>query len=1134
MSFQTFVTERLATITAQINAFIQNAKKIDELPKQVTLDPNSRFHVSRGGLSEYLEVRGIIDAINNNTYNQLVSIGEITLVGNEVTVPSGAEWQINSVFYNTFTDTVITIPYAATGLTRKDILAANTLGQIVRVPGAESAGLAVRPNIPIDTILVTEIDASELVIGEPEQPVTLEALATKTDKGGFPGTSQDLNQRIGVLESIQSLNTNFTGKAYAIWTGFGLVFDVIYPDYYIQGILYPGATEQLTLIPSNPTDPRLDTIAVDSTGAIQINGDAAPNPPFPTIDPETQIYITTVLIDAGAVTPTGVSSENVYLENTEWTAISNNGTVNFNAIATPFQGTKHIDCGVFTNGQYLRFTDSVINQIADYTLLKFYINLKAVFSNSSKFSVKFYNGTTLISSVVTISSGTYGFDRNAINTYQTIILPLADFTFTNSSFDRIEIVMVGANATGFRIDNISLAQGAGSSSPDQKAITSIITDNSVVNATQKDDTIQLIGGLGIDITSVGKVITISGTTDLSDYYTKAETLAITDNKVDKDGAKVLSDNNYSTSEKNKLASIDATHYLPPLQTTAQLSALPQATISDKARVYVEDELSDYFYDATASSGDIAPDDQTGGVGFWRKVAVGGETAASIKTKYESNPDTNAYTDAEQALVGTISGKEAVSNKTDVIAGNEASSSLFASIKGIVDWLTSSKIKSILGITTLSGSNTGDQTTTAGLSNTTDKNLITDAQLTKVNAIDQSVSAAEKATWNAGDMTTNTDQTVSGVKTFLAGMFGIRNAANTFTSFFASAVTASRTWTWPDKDGTVAMVSDISAVATINNVITDSASSRTLVITDAQKVVQMTYNGGTGSIVVPTNASVPFIIGTTICVYWNPGGVQNPGRNLTISGSGITFLAANGLATDMPTLFFLTKVGSDTWLVEADVSGFKRTGTNTLSTSISINLGTLGATTVDATNFGNNGNGTYLQRTTTGFNMLNSGSGATGSANFFNDVLTWIPTINTNSTYISYKCTPTINQTGTSAGISRGYYCNPLLTSAFDFRALDIQKGSIVLPYLDKSATYIISNNDYLIDCTSGTFTATLPTAVGCAGKTYVLKNSGSGVITISTTSSQTIDGASSYSLSAQYKYVTVVSNGANWIITANN
>lgn len=125
------------------------------------------------------------------------------------------------------------------------------------------------------------------------------------------------------------------------------------------------------------------------------------------------------------------------------------------------------------------------------------------------------------------------------------------------------------------------------------------------------------------------------------------------NKVDKITGKGLSTEDYTTSEKNKLASIDATHYLPPLQTTVQLSALPQAGISDKARVYVETDLSDYFYDVTASSGDIAPNDQVGGTGFWRKVSVGGETAASIKVKYESNADTNAFTNALKAKLDSI-------------------------------------------------------------------------------------------------------------------------------------------------------------------------------------------------------------------------------------------------------------------------------------------------------------------------------------------------------------------------------------------------------------------------------------------------------------------------------------------------
>lgn len=49
---------------------------------------------------------------------------------------------------------------------------------------------------------------------------------------------------------------------------------------------------------------------------------------------------------------------------------------------------------------------------------------------------------------------------------------------------------------------------------------------------------------------------------------------------------------------------------------------------------------------------------------------------------------------------------------------------------------------------------------------------------------------------------------TGVKTFLAGMFGLRNVANTFTSFFTNTNTASRTYTLKDANGTLAFTTDI--------------------------------------------------------------------------------------------------------------------------------------------------------------------------------------------------------------------------------------------------------------------------------------------------------------------------------------
>ncbi len=183
MSFQTFVTERLAAITATLNAISTNAKKIDELPVQELLNSFSKIHVSNNGISESLSIQKIIDVILDNTTNQIISIGEITLVANNLTIPLNAQWLINGVNYNTTSDTVINIPYAETELTRTDILVANTLSQIIRISGIETAGIAVRPNIPTDTILVTEINVTDSSVGDPTPPITGDAFRSKIEKG---------------------------------------------------------------------------------------------------------------------------------------------------------------------------------------------------------------------------------------------------------------------------------------------------------------------------------------------------------------------------------------------------------------------------------------------------------------------------------------------------------------------------------------------------------------------------------------------------------------------------------------------------------------------------------------------------------------------------------------------------------------------------------------------------------------------------------------------------------------------------------------------------------------------------------------------------------------------------------------
>lgn len=85
-------------------------------------------------------------------------------------------------------------------------------------------------------------------------------------------------------------------------------------------------------------------------------------------------------------------------------------------------------------------------------------------------------------------------------------------------------------------------------------------------------------------------------------------------------------------------------------------------------------------------------------------------------------------------------------------------------------------------------------------------------------------------------------------------------------------------------------------------------------------------------------------------------------------------------------------------------------------------------------------------------------------------------------------------------------------------------------YAAKTSAYTATATDDIIDCTSGTFTVTLPTAVGIAGKELNIKNSGTGVITIDGNAAETIDGDATKTITTRYQVLTLVSNGSNWVV----
>ncbi len=97
-------------------------------------------------------------------------------------------------------------------------------------------------------------------------------------------------------------------------------------------------------------------------------------------------------------------------------------------------------------------------------------------------------------------------------------------------------------------------------------------------------------------------------------------------------------------------------------------------------------------------------------------------------------------------------------------------------------------------------------------------------------------------------------------------------------------------------------------------------------------------------------------------------------------------------------------------------------------------------------------------------------------------------------------------------------------------------GSFAVGYVAKTGTYTLTATDHTVEVTSGTHTQTLPTAVGITGRIYIITNSGSGVVTVATTSSQTFANVTATPTTLtlnQFNTVIVESNGANWLRVGN-
>ena len=226
-------------------------------------------------------------------------------------------------------------------------------------------------------------------------------------------------------------NCGLTAGGLVTWSGVGLTYNVTSATFCIGGNGYNFPGGSITLDIADPSYPRFDVIGLDNTGElIKITGTPSTDPQVPTVNPTTQLYLTAVLVNAGATTPNGVSQIVLWDENlgspSEWTA-GTTATANFNNTLSTYHLVKSADVTNGVDGTSIRFngTPAATN---DYNAVRFYVKLKTALSIRQNFIVvlEIDNTSNDVSLPVTLSTA-YGFNKNLTGVYQNITIPLSDF-----------------------------------------------------------------------------------------------------------------------------------------------------------------------------------------------------------------------------------------------------------------------------------------------------------------------------------------------------------------------------------------------------------------------------------------------------------------------------------------------------------------------------------------------------------------------------------------------------------------------------------------------------------------------------------------------------------------------------------
>ena len=261
--------------------------------------------------------------------------------------------------------------------------------------------------------------------------------ANYTPTGGYAGTAQDIVDSIqittGGIENISITHIE------------NLDYYVIANPYKINTEYYIAAPTTVTLTVGDATYARIDVIYADVNGVIGVlEGTPSASPIKPIVDPNTQRELTFRTVPALATVDPLVTNELVFDENTgiaggEWDILGSGLTaLNFNSTAVAFSGTKSIYFDGVNPYFNADFQSDVNISLANISTFYFRVYLTEVININAELIFQLQDTSLNIAgSARIVKDGYFGLDRNVLNAWQIISIPIEFFNFPYSEFKGI-------------------------------------------------------------------------------------------------------------------------------------------------------------------------------------------------------------------------------------------------------------------------------------------------------------------------------------------------------------------------------------------------------------------------------------------------------------------------------------------------------------------------------------------------------------------------------------------------------------------------------------------------------------------------------------------------------------------------